>query len=65
MAAPELLMAYPARMGDNGAHAEFDWLPGPDMTVDGEPKSLPVWGTATKPAWASSWRAAGTATSRP
>lgn len=48
MAAPELLMAYPARMGDNGAHAGYDWLPGPDMTADGDSDRVSAWGTADK-----------------
>ncbi len=48
MAAPELLLACPARMGDNGAHAGCEWFPGPDMTADDDPKSTPVWGTDDK-----------------
>jgi|GEM_PF-397288 len=50
MAAPELLLAYPARMGDNKAHDafDFDWFPGLGMTADSDPKSPPVWGTADK-----------------
>jgi len=48
MAAPELLMAYPARMGDNGVHAGYEWFPGPDMTADGDPDRVSAWGTADK-----------------
>ena len=48
MAAPELLMAYPARMGDNGAHAGYDGFPGLVMTANGDPDRVSAWGTADK-----------------
>lgn len=48
MAAPELLLAYPDRIGDNIPYDEFDWILGPDMTMDGETGRVPVWGAADK-----------------
>jgi RNA polymerase sigma-70 factor (ECF subfamily) len=48
MAAPELLLAYPDRIGDNIPYDEFDWVLGPDMTMDGETGRAPVWGTGDK-----------------
>lgn len=46
MAAPEFLLANPARMGDNVPHAESDWFPGLGMTARGDSDRKPVWGTA-------------------
>lgn len=48
MAAPELLMAYPARMGDNVPHADCDGFPGLVMTANGDPDRVSAWGTADK-----------------
>jgi RNA polymerase sigma-70 factor (ECF subfamily) len=48
MAAPELVLAYPARMGDNGPHAGLEGMPGLDMTAAGDSERSPVWGTAGK-----------------
>ena len=48
MAAPELLLAYPARIGDNIPGSEFSAIQGLDMTTGGDPERTPVWGTADK-----------------
>lgn len=48
MIAPELFLAYPARMGDNVPHTEFDGFTGPAMTTNGDSERNPVWGTADK-----------------
>lgn len=50
MVAPELVLAYPARMGDNGPYADHDyeWILGPDMSAEGDLGRVSVWGPADK-----------------